>query len=114
MSPEMLDGISLEVLVDQASGQLVTRMKAYLWSNTIHKEVMASTRHPKTWWDSIKNVLLPRWLERRFPVRWEVAETVVNFIHVCPHMNIMAPSEAMAHIRFMSEPLSVPRFKEVP
>ena len=48
---------------------------------------------PATWWQHVKERFFPRWLLRRFPVRYD--QYVVNTVALYPHLSF--PDQAHVH-----------------
>ena len=64
-SSEMLMGVETKVLEGRAFEETRVMVRGYIW-----KEKLVYVRYPKDWVQAIKDRFLPKWLKRRFPVKY--------------------------------------------
>lgn len=60
-----------------------------------------TTEVPATWWQHVKCDVLPEFLQRWFPVRYETITTRFEIINVCPHALIDWHQDQTAHLSFL-------------
>ena len=64
--------------------------------NLLGKEI-ETRKYPETWWDAFKNRWYPKFLKKRFPVKWDA----FKLYNICPHINYDWGKQPNIHINWM-------------
>jgi len=82
---------------------VIRKIRYFLLGRNTHNEVIEDVvkTYPATMWEELKRDFWPRWLKKRFPVRYskDVKHVLHKHYNVCPHLN--APQGK--HLDFMVE-----------
>jgi len=102
ISPALMDDMRYESIEDIAKRSIVKRLILYLWSNKVNEEEYDDivNVYPATMWEELKRDYWPRWLKRKFPVRYsrDITHHTSKHYHVCPHLNC---KDDRKHLDFM-------------
>ena len=102
ISPALLNEMRYESIEDITTQSFIRRLTFYLVGNKVnHEEVDSQIRvYPATMWEELKRDFWPKWLKRRFPVRYyrDITHVTHNHYHVCPHLNY---PDNRKHLEFM-------------
>jgi hypothetical protein len=106
LADEMLHDVDFDVMKDVVHLQLVAQMGKKIASNKITSQVVRRERVPAAGLDWLKT-LLPAFLRRRFPPKMREIETLIEFHHMCPHIDVRSNR---AHYEFLMQPGVTYRF----
>ena len=102
VSSTLLSGMKFESMEDIITQSFIQRLTFYLLGNKVHDEDVETTvrTYPATMWEELKRDFWPKWLKRRFPIRYSRDVTQHNYkhYHVCPHLNY---KDDRKHLEFM-------------
>lgn len=108
--PMAANHLELERLTDEASRDLLLRLKTYLLAK-IREEARGCRRVffpvPTSWWQHLKRDHFPHWLIRLFPVQYTQASKLVTTSHstvyLCPHADVKfdTRNSRNAHFTFL-------------
>ena len=90
----LIDRADVGAMVDDISKELIVTIYTYIESmenSTKRARVWKQTEVPSGWWNHVKHDLFPAWLKRKFPVKYDkidtlVEETVTN-TNICPYLD---------------------------
>lgn len=83
--------VDADAYIDQVAHRFVMEMNAYYWSDDLKQWTV---RYPATWWDHVKQDLMPDWLQELWPVRYIVHEFSARVVY--PWLSRRLPSERNA------------------
>ena len=102
VSSALMDDMRYESIDDITTQSIIKRLTFYLWGNQVHHEEVDSlvSRYPATMWEELKRDFWPRWLKKKYPVRYskDITHTTHKHYHVCPHLNY---KDNRKHLDFM-------------
>ncbi len=102
ISSALLSDMRYESVEDITAQSFIQRLTFYLFANKVHEEDCESIVrvYPATMWEELKRDFWPKWLKRKFPVRYSRDVTFHNHkhYHVCPHLNY---KDDRKHLDFM-------------
>ena len=102
MSPSIKNRMRMNEEYDAITDSFIRQLSFFLLSNKVHEEENEAIvrRYPATIWEELKRDFWPKWLKRKFPVRYSKDVTLHNHkhYHICPHLDI---PDKETHIRFM-------------
>ena len=102
VSKAFIDDLRYDTINDYETQSIIKQLRGYILGNKVHHEEVDSLvhRYPATIWEELKRDFWPKWLKRKFPVRYstDITHTVHNHYHVCPHLNI---KDDRKHLDFM-------------
>lgn len=102
ISSALMDDIQYESIEDIATQSIVKRLTFYLWGNKVNEEEHDDVVHvyPATMWEELKRDFWPKWLVRRYPVRYsrDITHHTTKHYHVCPHLDY---KDNRKHLEFM-------------
>ena len=101
MSKSLVDDMRYESVEDIATQSIIKRLTFYLWGNKVNVEEYDTEKvYPATMWEELKRDFWPKWLKRKFSVRYSRDITHHKEIHwhVCPHLDF---KENRKHLDFM-------------
>ncbi len=102
VSSALMDDMRYESIEDITTQGIIKQLTFYLWGNRVNEEEYddAVNVYPSTMWEELKRDFWPKWLKRRFPVRYskDVTHVTHNHYHVCPHLNY---KDDRKHLDFM-------------
>ncbi len=102
LSQSVVDSAKLYERNDIGLKQLIYSVTIGLLGKETHTEEYEDIvkTYPATMWEELKS-LWPRWLRRRFPVRYtrDICHRTVKDYHICPHMDY--PHGDLAHVRWL-------------
>ncbi len=79
LTPALLSGIRVNASIDDVTGYITYQLRALLWGEKVKwNEVRRQVHCPENWWQHFKLECLPEWFKRKWPVRYAVAELVVE------------------------------------
>lgn len=84
ISRDMLADINVAHYVDDIAGNLVIRLSAFIACT--EEQAVRTFRYPSTAWEHIKEAYFPKYLLRRFPVKY--TEITVNAAETFPNLKI--------------------------
>jgi len=91
----------IDAAVDITTGNLLVQLEAHILSLP-EERLEIHRRWPANWIEAVKDRWLPRWLKRRWPVRYEyldVDRTIYKA--VCPHLKA---DPQQTHLHFLLKP----------
>jgi hypothetical protein len=87
-------------VIEYNAKMLLFKLYSTVLSREISKEVISKESLPLDWWQSFKLKWFPKWLKRKYPIKYRVIETVVQKFHNCPHDFIKIPDEHLKWLQF--------------
>lgn len=66
----------------------------------IKRKIKKEIKRPTDWWNAVKERFFPKWLLKKFPVKYETIPVDVEVTKVCPHLNI--ETEYQDHIAWIA------------
>lgn len=102
---QALDDMRMEVYMDYLTNQIVVAFSSVLLGRETMKTVIDTVRYPATWRDAFKERWFPKFLKRRFPVKYEEKNIEVHIWNICPHLNIASPRGHDVHLSFLAQGL---------
>uniref|UniRef100_A0A6M3JLQ6 Uncharacterized protein n=1 Tax=viral metagenome TaxID=1070528 RepID=A0A6M3JLQ6_9ZZZZ len=103
VSKSFLRDIDIYSYDDMVADGIIKQLRFYLVGNKVNEEEYDDIirEYPATIWEELKRDFWPKWLKRRFPVRYsrDIVHKNVKHYHVCPHLE--TPSNQPDHINFM-------------
>lgn len=69
--------------------------------NLLGKEI-ETKKYPETWWDAFKERWYPKFLKKRFPVRWDH----FRLYNICPHINEVWMDDKALHLNWIENELN--------
>ncbi len=102
MSASLREQMTMTTDYDIFSDTIIRRIRAYLLGNKVNIEEWDSEVevYPSTMWEELKNDFAPKWIKKRWPVRYsrDVTHHIQNQYHVCPHLDV--PKQE-THLRYL-------------
>jgi hypothetical protein len=83
-----LDLIEPEIICEREVDQLVLRLQGYIWGETKFKKTI---RYPIDWKQSIKERWFPKWLLKKYPVKYKTHNIDAKIIY--PKLKISMPEQ---------------------
>ena len=80
----------------------IAKIQIVLWSNKIREEVQETIKFPRDWWQAVKERFFPKFLKRKYPVKYQYRDIVFHHFHTCPHIDRAVEGN---HLEFLSEEL---------
>jgi len=90
ISSALMDDMRFETIEDVTMQSIIKQLTFYLWGNKVNVEEYDTAKvYPATMWEELKRDFWPRWLRRRFPIRYsrDITHHKETHWHVCPHLN---------------------------
>lgn len=100
ISESLLSEFEVKAVREMIAGRMVAALQGYVYSKEVREEVKGSVQFPATWVQALKERWLPRWILRRYPVRYSSSPVRITHVHVCPHINVKSDSP---HIYWLCE-----------
>ena len=101
--PMLAENAELKMMqVNDSVDQLVLMMKSWMLAGRIPTNESSHTfSYPDGTWQMLKELHLPEWFKRKFPVRYkrETVTVTTNHYFVCPHLSV--PNQGR-HVQFMA------------
>ena len=102
MSVALRDDMGLESEYDIYTDSIIKYLSFYLFANKVNQEECDDVVqvYPATMWEKLKQDFWPRWLKRKFPVRYsrDITHHTTKHYHICPHLNY---KDDRKHLDFM-------------
>ncbi len=100
--PVLLSKLRLSIEEDIFTKDLIARIRGFVWSKEVKKEVEETFSYPSNWWEAVKARFFPKFLKRRYPVKYKYKDVVIHHIHICPHVDFHTSFSQEAHINFLA------------
>lgn len=105
VSDSVKDDLIYDEFYEAVYQRMIYNLKVFLWGREVSKSVEETVNVPVSWWDAFKEEHFPKFLKKRFPVKWRTINVVVKHYHVCPHLNYKTNRP---HITFLSADYRMP------
>ena len=97
-----LESIQVEAIRDVALQGLWLQLRAFLLGRKVSENILKTIEIPETWWDAFKERYYPAWLLKQFPVKYRKIETIVQHMHICPHINVPFKVNQELHFKWLT------------
>lgn len=102
-----MDTMRVEQFIDQFTGDLVMSLRTRIMSEVTKKEEVTNRfRYPATWFQHLKYDHAPRWILKRFPVRWRhesITTTVKHYMGLPKFSLALPPKETESSFAFFGK-----------
>lgn len=78
-SPTELQGMDFSISEETITRNLLFNVRKTFFGEKKHVSTMVSFEFPKTWWDHFKMVNFPKWILKKYPVKYETRRKEVYF-----------------------------------
>lgn len=76
--------------------------QTFIPGRKVREEAKESIIVYQDWWNHFRASHFPKWLNRRFPVRFKCKPVTILHYHLCPHTGIdFRNDDKLRHIRFL-------------
>lgn len=95
----LLRNLELKSWMDQHARSVVVELTSVALAKH-RKEETGWVSYPADWWEALKERWFPKWMLRRWPVKYTKRVVEQTVYHCCPHMDIEARSN---HVKFLQQ-----------
>jgi len=98
LCPTLLKNMQFSI-EDEMANIIMYRIDLELLAKRVHEDKRTMTV-PSSWWQHFKESVFPRWLQRKFPVRFTPVIISRTTYNICPHNNIAFDPKLGNNIHF--------------
>ena len=99
---DILGSLTVEEIIDFETNGLKVFFRIFILGRKIKEETKESIILYPDWWNHFKACHFPKWLKRRFPIKFKYEPVTILHYHLCPHTGIdLRNDDRFRHISFL-------------